>query len=238
MKYREIHFEEIGSTNDYLKDNYSSLDNFTIASADYQSHGKGRNSRVWKGNPKENLAFSILIKNKDLVTYGGLFSLSSSVGVSKIIEKYLPNKKIEIKWPNDVYINDKKVCGILLEGSLPNYLVIGIGININQKDFIGEYRKTPTSLYLESRVEFDIDELKKELFDELINNVSLTETKIKNQLDYFESHNYLKNKIVDFLYDKNRYQGKVVGVDNSFNLLIDIGEKVLSVSSGEIELIH
>ena len=78
MKYHLVHFKEIDSTNNYLKNSYQLFDDFTFAVADYQSHGKGRIDRVWQSNSGENLMFSFLIKNKELINKGEELSLTSS----------------------------------------------------------------------------------------------------------------------------------------------------------------
>ena len=86
--YKEIHFESVDSTNLYIKHHYLEMNHFDIVSSDYQSEGKGRHDRVWKSKKGENLLFSILIKEKYLVSKGGYLSLVASVSVSELIERY------------------------------------------------------------------------------------------------------------------------------------------------------
>ena len=122
MNYHYLHFDEIDSTNNYLKNSYKLLNNFTFVSADYQSKGKGRNDRVWSSNPKENLMFSFLIKDQNLIKKFSALSIISACLISELLESY-QIKDVSIKWPNDVFIKDKKICGILLEGQILEYLV-------------------------------------------------------------------------------------------------------------------
>ena len=110
MQYHLLHFKEIDSTNSYLKNTYRLLDNFTFVSTDYQSKGKGREDRVWQSESGENLMFSFLIKNEELIKKSTILSILTAVEVAKEIEKYGTNQP-SIKWPNDVLVNDKKVCG-------------------------------------------------------------------------------------------------------------------------------
>ena len=145
MNYHYIHFEEIDSTNNYLKNSYQLLDNFTFVTADYQSKGKGRNDRVWESSKGLNITFSILIKDSKLLEVSTILSLMTAVELAKLLERY-DIDNVSIKWPNDVLIGDKKVCGILLEGQLPNYLVIGVGLNVNQKEFPNNLRRPATSM--------------------------------------------------------------------------------------------
>ena len=234
MPYQIIHFKEIDSTNSYLKNTHRLLDNFTFASTDYQSKGKGREDRVWESNSGENLMFSFLIKNEELMKLSAVLSILTAVEVAKEIEKY-DIDNVSIKWPNDILINDKKVCGILLEGQVPIYLVVGVGLNVNQKEFPNGLRRPATSLSLETKEDINIDELKERLFKNIVNNFS--SIKLDDYLDYFRKHNYLLNKRVRVLVDEEPYIGEVVGIDDSFCLQILSRDMLLHIDSGEIEIL-
>ncbi len=234
MKYHLVHFKEIDSTNNYLKNSYRLLDDFTFAVADYQSHGKGRNDRVWQSNSGENLMFSFLIKNKELINKAESFSILTAVEVASLIEKY-DIDNVSIKWPNDILIGDKKVCGILLEGQVTDYLVIGVGLNVNQKEFPDDLRRPATSLSLEAKQSFDIEELKERLFSNIVNNFS----NIRNEeyLEYFRQHNYLQNKRVRVVVNNQVFIGEVVGIDDNFCLQVLSRDMLLHIDSGEIEIL-
>ena len=234
MPYQIIHFKEIDSTNSYLKNSHRLLDNFTFASTDYQSKGKGREDRVWESNSGENLMFSFLIKNEELMKLSAALSILTAVEVAKEVEKY-DIDNVSIKWPNDILINDKKVCGILLEGQVPEYLVVGVGLNVNQKEFPNGLRRPATSLSLETKEDINIDELKERLFKNIVNNFS--SIKLDDYLDYFRKHNYLLNKRVRVLINEEPYIGEVVGIDDSFCLQILSRDMLLHIDSGEIEIL-
>ncbi len=126
----------ITSTNDFIKENYESLDNYTVVTANYQTNGKGRLSRTWEANSGENIIMSLLVKEFKEKTDLNLLSLVTGTSVHKFLKKYTDN--LYIKWPNDILVNHLKICGILLEGKINNnskMIVIGIGININQITF-------------------------------------------------------------------------------------------------------
>ena len=234
MQYNLLHFKEIDSTNSYLKNTYRLLDNFTFVSADYQSKGKGREDRVWQSESGENLVFSFLIKNEELMKRSAILSILTAVEVAKEIEKYGIDK-VSIKWPNDVLIGDKKVCGILLEGQVPEYLVVGVGLNVNQKTFPEGLRRPATSLSLELTKNVNIDELKERLFKSIVNSFSSLKT--EEHLDYFRNHNYLQNKRVRVLINNEPFIGEVVGIDDSFCLQILARDMLLHIDSGEIEIL-
>lgn len=128
-----LFFEKLDSTNEYIKKNYQQLNNGTVVVAIEQTAGKGRNGRNWT-SPKGGLWFSILIKPKNVI-FSYFFTKLASVTLIKVLKKYKVNA--QIKWPNDIYFNGKKLAGILTEGiyenSKPVALIVGIGININNK---------------------------------------------------------------------------------------------------------
>ena len=234
MKYHLLHFKEIDSTNNYLKNSYQLLDDFTFATADYQSHGKGRNDRVWQSNSGENLMFSFLIKSKELMNKAESLSILTAVEVAKLIEKN-DIGNVSIKWPNDILIGDKKVCGILLEGQVPDYLVVGVGLNVNQKEFPDNLRRPATSLSLEAKQQFDIEELRDRLFSNIVNNFN--DIKSNDYLDYFRKHNYLQNKRVRVVINNQVFIGEVVGIDDNFCLQVLSRDMLLHIDSGEIEIL-
>ena len=232
--FHVVKFKQIDSTNNYLKNSYKLLNNFTFVVADYQSKGKGRNDRVWSSEEGQNLMFSFLIKDQDLLKKFSALSIISAVEVAKLLEEY-QIKGVSIKWPNDVLIGDKKVCGILLEGQILEYLVVGIGLNVNQKVFPDGLRRPATSLSLEANEDFNIDELEQKLFSNIVKDLSnLNEEQC---LDYFRSHNFLLNKRVKVLVNDQPFIGEVVGIDDNFFLQIKTSDMLLHIDSGEIEIL-
>ena len=234
MNYHYLHFDEIDSTNNYLKNSYQLLDNFTFVSADYQSKGKGRNDRVWESSKGLNLMFSVLIKDPKLLNESTSLSLMAAVEVAKLLEHYKLTH-VSIKWPNDVLVNDKKICGILLEGQLPNYLVIGIGLNVNQKEFPDNLRRPATSMSNELGKGIDLEILKEKLFQSIVNNFNKLNK--DEYLIYFKEHNYLLSKRVKVNINHQTFIGEVVGVDDNFNIQILCNDILLHVDSGELEIL-
>lgn len=234
MNYHYLHFDEIDSTNNYLKNSYQLLDNFTFVSADYQSKGKGRNDRVWESSKGLNLMFSVLIKDPKLLNESTSLSLMAAVEVAKLLE-YYKLSHVSIKWPNDVLVNVKKICGILLEGQLPNYLVIGIGLNVNQKEFPDNLRRPATSMSNELGKGIDLEILKEKLFQSIVNNFNKLNK--DEYLIYFKEHNYLLSKRVKVNINHQTFIGEVVGVDDNFNIQILCNDILLHVDSGELEIL-
>ena len=229
---KTIHFETIDSTNTYLKGNYEKLDNFTFVSADFQSAGRGRNNRNWKSEKGENLLFSLLIKDKALIDK---FSSLSVISAFSII-KALNLEHLSIKWPNDIYYKDSKLCGILLEAVTRNEiecLIIGIGLNVNQREFVGEYKRTPTSLYQITNQTQDMKIIKDKIFNQLYNDFM----KVKEGYDFYndiKEYDYLKDREVYAEINNEVKQIKVLGIDSDYSLKVKQDNKTYNLSSGEI----
>lgn len=150
-----IYAEEVDSTNNVLLNKSNRFDeDGTVVLSEKQLQGRGRKDRVWYSNKGLNLTFSILLMDRD---FSGrrinLINFVSSLAVAMAIEN-LHQLKIELKWPNDVLIRRMKTAGILIESSSTgkkiDRVVTGIGINVNQTSFQGNFKIPPTSIKMES----------------------------------------------------------------------------------------
>lgn len=150
-----IYAEEVDSTNSVLLNKSYNFDkDGTVVFSEKQLQGRGRKDRIWYSNKGLNLTFSILLKDRD---FSGrkinLINFASSLAVAMAIEN-LHQLKIELKWPNDILIGRKKTAGILIESSSAGKkierVVTGIGINVNQTSFQGNFKIPPTSIKEES----------------------------------------------------------------------------------------
>ena len=159
MDFRIIHIEETESTNRWLKENG---DGTMVVATDYQTAGKGCGSNSWESERGKNLTFSMLI-HPDGILANDQFHITEvvSVAMCKMLQSYIYNK-VEIKWPNDIYVGDKKICGILIENRLQGQAIkdciIGIGLNVNQTEFKSD-APNPVSLRQLTGKETDINEL-------------------------------------------------------------------------------
>ena len=230
------HIESLDSTSTYLKSNYKKYDNLTFLSCSLQLKGRGRENRVWYSEKGENLLFSILIKDKDLIENYEKLSIYTSLIIVKQLTK-LGINNASIKWPNDVYVNDKKIAGILLEGISDNNgvnaIIIGIGINVNSRDFKENYNMTPTSIYLETNKEIDLELFKNDIYKDLLKMFE----DIKNDISYIEEirkRNYLKDKCVYALVNGERCLVDVIDINNNCTLKVKKDDVIYDVFAGEI----
>ena len=227
---RYIHFKEIDSTNTYLKNHHTSYGDLTFISASYQTLGHGRFNRNWESNENENIMFSILIKNKFLLEKYSSISLLMSTCVYKLLVA-LKIKDVSIKWPNDVYVNGKKICGILLEGIAQECLVIGIGLNVNQIIFKDSRAISIRNI---TNKKYNLSILKRKLYRVIINELKLLKKNKSNYLEIVRNNNYLENKIVNVEINNQQKKVKVLKIndDNSLKVLVNDEEK--NIISGEI----
>lgn len=159
-----IKLDKTDSTNSYLSELLvkSSLAEGSIVIAGNQEKGKGQRGTGWESEQGKNITLSVLLKPAFLAP-DEQFELSKAVALSvaDFIRENIRHAEIKIKWPNDIYIDNKKVAGILIENSVSgnsiSHSVIGIGININQESFSKEL-PNPSSLKLAAGKEFDLEE--------------------------------------------------------------------------------
>lgn len=228
MPFSLIELETVDSTSSFLKREADKLDGFVFVSALEQTKGKGRENRKWESQKGDGLYFSLLIKDKNILSLGSKLSLASSIFLSDFLAKELGIEGVAIKWPNDVYVNGKKIAGILLEGNLPDCLIIGMGINLNQESFLGEYRVPPTSIFLESQKKWDVNGFSKVFFPYFHSRLSkINEGKIK---EGYARYDFLKGKKVALQNQGKEVEGYYQGIDDGCNIIID-GK---SYPSGEV----
>lgn len=162
---RDFYFyEEIDSTQNeiFRRIKKGQIINGSVIMADIQTAGKGTHGRIWHTDEKGNIAFSFYIQtNCEIERLDGLTIDIAKILVDMFREKYKIN--IQIKEPNDLMINNKKIGGILTQGKINGkyikYLVVGIGININKKYFTNDIKDIATSIKNEFEVDIDREEV-------------------------------------------------------------------------------
>ncbi len=158
MSYLIHWFDTIDSTNTRILADREDLPDRTIYAARFQTAGRGQMGNRWESRPGENLTFSILLKPAGLEA-SDQFIITQVIALGLV--DYLKQKGLEatIKWPNDIYVNDGKVCGTLIEtilsGGLVSTAVAGMGLNMNQTDFDPSL-PNPTSMTLLTGQRYDI----------------------------------------------------------------------------------
>ena len=233
---------ETVSTNEDIKAlGESGADEFTVEVAASQTGGKGRRGRSFVSKPG-GLYFSVLLRPDLPVDACLKITTAAAVAMAKAIEK-VSQKETKIKWVNDIYIRDKKVCGILTEGAFDaengqlKYAVLGIGVNVaTPKDgFPGEIADTadslfdspapPSLVYCALLSEFLAD------FKEYYGRIG-----DMPHIEEYKSRSSLGGKTVTYIKDGKQYKGKVVGIGDSAELIVQDGHKTTRLTSGEVQI--
>lgn len=171
MNWNIVHIEETDSTNQWLKDYVARQEQGLEASAANivvvarnQIAGRGCGTNTWESEPGKNLTFSMLIHPESLPANRQFYiSEVTSVAICEMLENYL-HRRVEVKWPNDIYVGDKKICGMLIENTLQGNSIknsiIGIGVNVNQQVFRSD-APNPVSMWQLTGHEAALEELMK-----------------------------------------------------------------------------
>lgn len=244
-----IKYETISSTNNVLKDMAKEdAKEWTVLIANEQTKGKGRMNRSFFSPCNSGIYMSLLLKPDFSPSETLFLTPMTAVVVSEAIDKVF-GIRTGIKWVNDIYLNDKKVCGILAESAISKdglkneYVVIGIGINIlnPDDDFPVEIRDIAGSLISSNDVE------NKELFVENLKNRLIAEilTKMykyynandKAFMNEYRKKSILLNKEIYILGDENKEKWRVIDIDSCASLIVKNKEGIIKhISSGEVSV--
>ncbi|KAA5534690.1 biotin--[acetyl-CoA-carboxylase] ligase [Taibaiella lutea] len=202
------HFDTIDSTNNYamqLIDDGLAYHGQVIW-ADYQTKGKGQRGKTWENNAG-SLLMSLIIKPEINADKQFTLSMQTAVTIAKYLQALSAQWHVAIKWPNDIYLNDKKTCGILIENVFRGmnwaYAVIGIGVNVNQKKFT-EYLPTATSMSMISGQEYNLKEMLTDIRTGLLNLIRTTKTDNNNKLlNDYNNLLFRKGKEISFIERSN-----------------------------------
>lgn len=186
-----LYYKKVGSTNDIAKDFFhkckNQMNEFLIL-ADGQSKGRGKGGVHYFSPNTVGIYMSLMLIRPSFDLK--LISMATALAIKEAIKKFI-NAEVKVKWPNDVLINDKKVCGILIESSMQlasseiDYVVIGMGINVNNESFDPLIENIATSLKKESGIVID----RNEVVIEILNNLKYLLSKSSKEL----SLEYLMN---------------------------------------------
>jgi BirA family biotin operon repressor/biotin-[acetyl-CoA-carboxylase] ligase len=213
----------------------------TVIIAEQQTAGKGRLGRAWQANPNENLTFSIILRPKLPPEALNAFPLYVAVAVADAVER-TTKLHVDCKWPNDLLIRGKKFAGILLEGSVKQsaieYVVIGIGVNVNQQTFAGELQKTATSLRLEARSELDRTRLFRDILGSLEQHYALLNSRgFENILSRWLARSTMINKEISVSEHGQVISGVVKGVSPDGGLILKSNGLTRTLFAGDVTIV-
>ncbi len=229
--FKTIWLDSVDSTNTEVLRRYDTLENLSVIAAVTQTAGRGQRGNVWTAEPGANLTFSILLKfsGNALLKASSQFAISEAVTLALV--EYFEGEGIsaKIKWPNDIYVRDRKLVGILIENALSadniERSIVWIGINCNQRDFPPQLLN-PTSMSLITGKKYDT---KKVLDDYLAilsgylrtmadssGRLSLQEQYLSKMYRLGETHEYTDCRSGEV------FKGKIKGISEAAMLLVEM----------------
>ena len=231
-------FDEINSTNAYLLEHYQTLEQGTVCLAETQTAGRGRRGRTWFSPESQNLYFSILwhYKQEELENLPAL-----SLVVSLIIAEALQVQNvqgIQIKWPNDVYYQGKKMGGILIETKANRegiHLVIGIGLNLGMTQ-VDE--KIVTQAWSDlSQYHFDRNKLVCDLVQALQKSLKIYPlVGFSHYQERWQAFDIFQNRAVKLIANDNEIHGTSRGINEQGELLLEQNGELNAFAIGEMSL--
>ncbi len=244
-KKKIIKFKSIDSTNRYGLDEFANLADKTLVVAEHQSSGRGRRGKSWISPKGVNVYASYIVKNISFPVYYA--SWIASLAVLDAVNQYSNNKQLFspwIKWPNDIFCENRKISGTLCEvktgkGNQIAGVVMGVGININMNaNDLNKIDQPATSLMIECNNKIDIDEFVSVLYQSLNKFHALiinsgTETLYK----LWKKENLLIGKEVNIKRDNNECDsGIVLDINQDGNLVVNINNQTEILHSGDISI--
>lgn len=224
------------STNDVAKVRAAGGATDFAVIADRQTAGKGRLRRAFFSPGKAGVYLSAVIRPELSVGDCGLITAYAAVATARAIEE-LSGADVKIKWVNDLYIDGRKICGILTEGSVGmeggslDYAVVGIGVNALAVEFPAELESVATSVEAETGKAVDRCELAARILD----NLASLESNVRSRsfMDEYRRRSCVTGRTVTV---NGEYDATAVGIDDDCALLLDVGGETIKFSAGEVSL--
>lgn len=232
-----IYYKHCASTQDEIIDfiNTNHLtEDFLAVYTFNQTKGRGQYGNSWQTLPEENLAYSFAIKTKNISVSDVTLNYYTAILIRDFIAN-LTQTDVKIKWPNDLILKNKKICGMLFE-KRKKYFIVGIGINILQKNF--ESLPKAGSIYTQTHLNSDLKIFAESLHHYILEN--LTQKPIPNNVvEIYNTHLYKRNEIAVFEKNKSRQNGMIEKADENGHLWINLeNEGFQKFFHKEIEMLY
>lgn len=239
--YKDVEIQDsVTSTNDVLKLKANELEEGYVIIADTQSKGKGRNGRSFYSPKQKGIYVSVFLKPNISIQHSLKVTACASVAIHQAIKKnYDLNSKI--KWVNDIYMEDKKIAGILCEASLElnttnlEYMIVGMGLNVHTMDLPKELQGIAGSIedFTTKRVD------RNQLLSDILNYFYEYYHDIEQNsfLPIYREHSYVLFKDITVYEKDNAYDARVLNIDENANLIVQKEDKsVTTLTSGEVSI--
>ncbi|MCQ2343750.1 MAG: biotin--[acetyl-CoA-carboxylase] ligase [Paludibacteraceae bacterium] len=212
----KVSFDEIVSTSTYIKEHISMFSHGDCVTASFQTAGRGQRGNSWESERGANALLSIYLQPYALSPSDG-FVLNHIVALAilDVLNNTMPQHRFMVKWPNDIYVNDLKLCGILIESAMSGKCiesaVVGIGLNVNQERFLSD-APNPVSMFQLTGKKYNVGDI--------IDAITLSVTKRyerningENFYDEYMSNLYRRGEWHEYIdSDGLRFTGMIMGV--------------------------
>lgn len=214
----------------------------SVVFADSQSRGRGRHQRSWHSPPGVNIYTSVVLRPKIEPDESSRIPIMAGVAVAEVLKTY-SRLQVELKWPNDVLLNNKKICGILSQARLSegkvDFIVLGIGINVNTEQFPDEICESATSLVIETGRKISRQDLLISLYENLEKwYKKLLQTGFEPVKQKWLELTPMIGHTVEVMFHGEKIEGKAQDLDSDGSLiLVTEGNKKIKVSAGDATII-
>lgn len=235
MGHKIFIYDETDTTNERAKANNAAPEG-SVFIAEVQTHGKGSRGRGWTSPRGTGIWHSILLKPDIPPSDVSQITLVAGLAVCRAV-----GLNAKIKWPNDIVIGGKKICGILTEMSaeidMVNYVVCGIGVNVNMESFDSEIQHRATSMYIESGVKYCRNDVIARLLNEFEDCYKkFLEGGLGAILDEYKRNCITVGREVSVIFNKETVCGTAVDVDEKGALVVETENGRISVMSGNVDV--
>lgn len=236
------HFVSLDSTNTKAKElAEEGYPQGTLVVAEQQSAGRGRRGRGWESPAGMGIFMTLLLKPDINPNHASMLTLVAALAVAEGV-KAVSGAEVQIKWPNDIIISGKKICGILTEMSAQfdyiNHIVIGIGINVHNEAFPEEIAEVASSIFLETQKHVRRAELIESILEhfESCYDIFVQTEDLSGLLKEYNTMLVNMHRNVKVLDPKEPFEGKAMGITNKGELIVDTWESRRLVSCGEVSV--
>ena len=238
-----IYYEQLDSTNTKAHElAVEGAEHGTVVVASRQTAGKGRRGRVWESSANENIYMSILLRPNLAIEKAPMLTLVMANSMARVLQEK-GFFDIQIKWPNDLVLSGKKVCGILtemyLKGDSIDHVIVGVGVNVNTKSFPTDLVDKATSLFMECGKHLNKDDLIVEIVDAFM--IEYERFLRKGDLGFLqeEYNSRLINRAreVCVLEPKKEYKAHAIGINQMGELVVRLSDGTeKNVFAGEVSV--
>ncbi len=211
--------------------------------ADHQTAGRGRHDRTWSTEPGLNLTVSVILRPEIRPAQYSLITLAASLAVLDTIRSNCNPVSSQIKWPNDILVDGKKCCGMLLESVIgidpaESFVILGIGLNVNQTDFPDTLQNSATSIMLACGRPVDRSQILADLLGKLESILETLEKRPESIATLYqkEMEGVGERMTLTDVHTDRSYEGVLRGVDEAGALQMDIKSEIYSFHAGDVRL--